>query len=239
MLVRYEFARKEQFDIEKGKHRFNSLFITLSGEYEYTVGRTTKRIYPYQPIVFRKGESFRKRVIRPIEYVIISPADFSYDGDWLLSYEENDRLRMESSVKHLKRAISEKLPDAAIEHFFNDILLTACMRHPELQDASVRAAYEYMIQNLAQAMPLSYLAERCGCSVQTLISRFKRHYGKTPAKFMTELRISRAKELLLNTHDSVWQIAEVCGYENVYYFSNVFKRETGISPLRFRQGYRL
>ena len=83
------------------------------------------------------------------------------------------------------------------------------------------------------------LAEIYGYSAQTLIVNFKKHYGKTPMKYITDLRISKAKELLLNTTASVAQVAEMCGYVNVYYFSNTFKKETGISPLKFRQGYLL
>lgn len=239
MLTRYEFGRKDQFEIESGRHRFNSLFITLEGEYEYTVGKETKRILPYQPVIFKKGTAFQKRVIKPISFVIISSADFSYEGGWWLSYEESDRLRLESSVKHLKKAIVEHQTQCIIEHFFRDILLTACTDAAETCDASTKVACEYMVQNLQRSITLQELAQLSDCSVQTLISRFKRYYGKTPTKFLTDLRIRKAKALLLNTTSSVSQISEHCGYENVYYFSNVFKKETGISPLRFRQGYQL
>lgn len=239
MLTRCEIARKDRFEIETGRHRFNSLFITLEGEYEYTVGNITKRVLPYQPVIFKKGTAFVKRVQKPVEFLIISLADFQYVGESWLSYEEDDRLRMESSVKHLKRAILQEQPDSVIEHFFHDILMTANGNADPFCDASTKTAYEYIQQNLDRSIPLSLLAQVSDCSVQTLISKFKRYYGKTPAKCMTDLRIKKAKELLLNTGYSVSLISEYCGYENVYYFSNVFKKETGISPLRFRQGYRL
>ena len=45
----------------------------------------------------------------------------------------------------------------------------------------------------------------------------------------------KAKELLTNTTLSVQSISEMCGYENVYYFSNTFKKTVGVSPLKFRQ----
>ncbi len=239
MLTRYELARKEKFDIENGRHRFDSLFITLTGEYEYAVGKVTRRILPYQPVVFKKGTTFQKRIIRPIEYLIISPAVFLYEGEWWLTYDENDRLRLKSSVDHLKNAILQGGSEKVIEHFFNDILLTAKTEATAVCDNSLRRIYEYMTQHFEEELSLAYLAEIYGYSVQTLIVNFKKHYGKTPMKYITDLRISKAKELLLNTTASVAQVAEMCGYENVYYFSNTFKKETGISPLKFRQGYLL
>ncbi|MBQ9997873.1 MAG: helix-turn-helix transcriptional regulator, partial [Clostridia bacterium] len=72
------------------------------------------------------------------------------------------------------------------------------------------------------------------CSVQTLINRFKKHTGKTPVKYLTELRVKKAKEYLLNTDLTIGEISEIVGFDNVYYFSNVFKNETAMSPLKFR-----
>ena len=57
---------------------------------------------------------------------------------------------------------------------------------------------------------------------------FKKHYQKTPTEYITHFRIEKAKDLLINTDFSIGQIANLCGYENVYYFSNVFKKEIGI-----------
>ena len=73
------------------------------------------------------------------------------------------------------------------------------------------------------------------CSVQTLIGEFKKHYGKTPSRVITDLRIQKAKELLSATDCSISQIAEDCGFDNVYYFSNAFKKETGMTPSAYRK----
>lgn len=239
MLIRCELARRDKFEIESGRHRFDSLFITLEGEYEYSVGKTIKRILPYQPVIFKKGAYFFKRVIRPVEFIIISPAELHYEGDVFLHYGESDRLRLENTAYHLKKAILEGQIENVAEHFFNDILFTANADKTVPHDQSVLCAHEYILQNFDKAISLSELAERSDCSVQTLISKFRRCYGKTPTRYMIGLRIYKAKDLLMNTPYSIAQIAECCGYDNVYYFSNSFKKETGISPLKFRQGYML
>jgi len=55
----------------------------------------------------------------------------------------------------------------------------------------------------------------------------------TPIKYITMLRMEKAKELLITGHYKVSEIAGMCGFENVYYFSNVFKKHEGISPKNY------
>ncbi len=59
-------------------------------------------------------------------------------------------------------------------------------------------------------------------------------YGCPPVKHITRLKISRACELLQTGKFSVSEIANLCGFENVYYFSNVFKKHTGVSPKNYK-----
>jgi len=239
MITRSEITRREKFEIESGTHRSSSLIITLCGEFEYTVGRETKRVLPYNPVIFKKGVSFIKKVISPIEFIIISSPDFLCNGDTMLCYEEEDIIRLNSSVEHLKDAIISNKPDSIKEHFANDILLTAKSDRTKSRDNSLLPAYEYICQNFNKNISLSFLADLSSCSIQTLINKFKKNYGKTPVKCIVDFRINKAKELLMNTDFSVSQISEICGYDNVYYFSNVFKKETGLSPLKYRQSYML
>ena len=55
----------------------------------------------------------------------------------------------------------------------------------------------------------------------------------SPVRFVTKMRIDYAKELLAANRRSVSEIAEMCGFSNAYYFSNVFKKQTGFSPSQY------
>ena len=64
---------------------------------------------------------------------------------------------------------------------------------------------------------------------------FKKETGTTFVIYLTELRISRAKELMLKTDMSVNEIGEACGFHDYFYFIKIFKKFTGKAPTVFRQ----
>ena len=63
---------------------------------------------------------------------------------------------------------------------------------------------------------------------------FKRETGQTYINYLTEVRLRKAEELLKNTDDKTYKIAEKVGYQEQNYFSYVFKKRFGISPTKYR-----
>ncbi|GAA3407750.1 response regulator [Paenibacillus hodogayensis] len=64
---------------------------------------------------------------------------------------------------------------------------------------------------------------------------FKKHLGKTFSEYVTELRIKKACELLKYTDLSIEEVATKVGYVDYYYFNKVFKKQSGITPSKFRK----
>ncbi len=65
---------------------------------------------------------------------------------------------------------------------------------------------------------------------------FKSELKKTPLQYMTDMRIERAKVMLLeNSFISVENVALNCGFNDALYFSTCFKKHTGISPMQYRK----
>ncbi|MDY5231376.1 MAG: AraC family transcriptional regulator [Eubacteriales bacterium] len=62
---------------------------------------------------------------------------------------------------------------------------------------------------------------------------FIQKFGITPIKYVAKLRMERAAELLATARYTVTEVAEICGFENVYYFSTVFKKHFGVSPKNY------
>jgi len=64
---------------------------------------------------------------------------------------------------------------------------------------------------------------------------FKEAFQLSPIQYINTQRISKAKERIRYSSDSLSSIAEALGYSSVYHFSHVFKKEVGISPGEFRK----
>ena len=84
-------------------------------------------------------------------------------------------------------------------------------------------------------LTVEQLASLYGTSTVHFRRTFSRLYHTSPMKFITALRLSKARELLLNTDLPVGDICTRCGYTSLYYFDRVFKREFGTQPLQLRK----
>jgi len=79
-----------------------------------------------------------------------------------------------------------------------------------------------------------YLAEKVNISPGYLTDILKQESGKTALEHIHVYLISEAKNRLKGEEQSVSEIAYALGFENLSYFSRLFKREVGISPLQFK-----
>ena len=59
--------------------------------------------------------------------------------------------------------------------------------------------------------------------------------GMSPAQYVLSLRMVNAQSLLEHTNYNVKEISEIVGYDNPLYFSRVFKKEIGQSPVQYRK----
>ena len=88
----------------------------------------------------------------------------------------------------------------------------------------------YMHVNLHKEIELQDLADCMRLEKSYFLKKFKRKYKCTPMKYVTMLRIEKAKELLQCSDKNVTQIAEELGYNSIHHFSSQFKRIVGVSP---------
>ncbi len=98
----------------------------------------------------------------------------------------------------------------------------------------LQPAEEYLAEHCYEVeFDYQKMAQLCKLSYSYFKKLFIAKYGVPPVKHICRLRITRACELLQTRRYTVTQIAAMCGFENVYYFSNVFKKQMGVSPKKY------
>lgn len=108
-----------------------------------------------------------------------------------------------------------RIPDTALPHSPNDL--------------HIKAAITFIRKNLAEVLTLEEIARQAGISKFHLSREFKRITGSTVFEFINLTRCSEAR-YLIETGTPVSAAAQACGYENMSYFTRVFKRQFGLLP---------
>ncbi len=105
-------------------------------------------------------------------------------------------------------------------------------------DEKISSAIEFMKNNFNKDISINDVAERYNLNMNYFSALFKKKTNRSAINFLTELRMSAAKEYLKNTDENVADISKKVGYEDTQYFFRVFKKSEGITPLMYRKSER-
>lgn len=117
-------------------------------------------------------------------------------------------------------------------------------RHTEvtdIEDAPFRdlnAPVEYIRAHYMEAITVTELAQVTCLSVSALERRFKKHTGKTPRQYITEVRLDQARLLILETNNSLGEIAQKTGFSDQSHFTRSYLKRFNINPSEERKRYR-
>lgn len=110
---------------------------------------------------------------------------------------------------------------------------------PENQYRAIKPAIEFIETHfLDRKISMNDLADCCSISYSYLKKLFIKKFGMPPTKYIITLKINYACDLLLSGLYNVTQIAEICGYNDLYFFSRQFKEYIGISPSEYIEKYK-
>lgn len=107
------------------------------------------------------------------------------------------------------------------------------------REASVGEVVEnvmlYLRENYDRQIDFAAVAEAQAVSAPYLSKLFHDRVGTSPSRYLTDLRMQKAKKLLLDSQLSIKEIAERVGYPDPFHFSKSFKNAVGMSPAQFRE----
>jgi two-component system response regulator YesN len=97
----------------------------------------------------------------------------------------------------------------------------------------ITKAKKYISEHYCEEIGLNDLATAINISPGYLSTIFKQYTGICFTDYLTNYKIEEAKKMLRNSDLKIYEISELLGYQNAYYFSKVFKKVTGMTPSEF------
>ncbi|MBO6815663.1 MAG: GlxA family transcriptional regulator [Rhizobiaceae bacterium] len=103
-----------------------------------------------------------------------------------------------------------------------------------IQNAKVLSIIEFMEANISEPLQLVDIADYVGLSRRQIERLFQQHMGRSPARYYLEIRLDRARHLLMQSTMAVVDVAIACGFVSASHFSKCYREMYGKSPLQER-----
>ncbi len=178
-------------------------------------------------------------------------------NDGIIGYVIFGQIKMKEGFSSLRAYISELgLDEKEMERFYGEIavfdeeriqsisniaqiivkhILLENMLRPDLDD-NIQKAVCYINENLEKPLSVQSIAKNAGISKSALYRGFHANFSSTVSRYINKARIEKAIGLLSDNTLSIEEIALRTGFADGSYFSKTFKKEKGISPLKYRKG---
>ncbi len=169
-----------------------------------------------------------------MDFIITSGySDFEY-ARTAIKFRVYDYLLKPVDIEELKSVLGSLKTKYTLEqNALEDIFRNTTTKSPVEIAALLK---DYIIQNFTEEINLNLIAHNMNYSSSYLTKIFCQYYDCTPSKYIISLRIQKAQQLLSHHSElSVRQIGEAVGYPEQGYFSRIFKKQTGFSPLDYRE----
>ena len=102
----------------------------------------------------------------------------------------------------------------------------------------VEQIMNYIEDHYSEKISLDQIAENMYLSPFYISRIFKSETGNAPIRYLINIRLEKAKELLEGGYEgSIQEVAAQVGYDDAYHFSKLFKKRYGISPSQARHGW--
>lgn len=152
-----------------------------------------------------------------------------FAADYLLKPFEDGEL--EKAVTKVREQLLDR-SEAKAERPKNDIYEIIMANSPSTY---VAEAADYILKNCNNPdLSVGMIAEAIGLSEGHLSRTFKQETKMTVAQYITAFRMGEARALLSDQRNKVYEVAALCGYRDINYFTTTFKKHIGITPSEFQ-----
>ena len=253
-FIEFEHKRAPSKMASVHVHSHHELYYLAKGKSKYLID---DEIYPVEPgnVVFIPSGHYHmtdNEALMSVERYLISFDDSLFDSDTKILLDELMEKRLisipinrieglENLFGALERSASqsEVMLEAVRKIHVLSIISYICRHKREFTpavseaDRIVHKISEYISINYSEDLSLSMLSHRFGVSESHLSRKFKDVTGIGLGEYITFIRIMNAERLLSVGKASITSVAAECGFADPNYFSTVFKKLKGVTPLKF------
>jgi len=142
--------------------------------------------------------------------------------------ERCERLKKAETVEELRAMLRQTMAEA-------ERVSDAPASRSSGTDLLMMQAVDFIREHYAGPLTLQQVADRVHLSKNYFCLLFKKHTNQNFIDYVIDLRIRKAKELLKTTDLRIYEVAENAGFNDVKYFSKLFKKITSVSPGEYRE----
>lgn len=107
----------------------------------------------------------------------------------------------------------------------------------EIHTKYIAEAIDYINKNYSKDISLNEITKQAYLSKFHFSRIFKRHTSYSPYQYLITVRLNHSRQLLLNSNYPVKEVADLCGFKRLDYFSAMFKKKFKYSPSMYRENY--
>ncbi|MGG1516545.1 response regulator [Paenibacillus oryzisoli] len=164
--------------------------------------------------------------------------------DWIMEIQSAVKGRTGASIEQIPLVIWEELERDQTTHSIKKVLVDYFIKLSEQitaqtagnGNAVIEQAKTIMAKEPESELSLQFVADKLRIHPAWLSHIFKKETGQAFSDYIIDLKISKAKLLLLESNLKIYEIAAEIGYQDLQHFGKVFKKRTGLSPKEFRYG---
>lgn len=237
-------------------HHFSELFYVLSGKGSFQVNDTLLPLRQDDFIIVNPHVEHTEKSVdsSPLEYVVFGIEGLSFQFHEKMScphdyaiynYTAGQRDKLLYFLKILVLEMEEKEKDyETICRNITEVLLlylsrSRCLNLVTSLDAKMSKECglikRYIDSNYAESITLDFLSALTHINKYYLVHSFTRYTGLSPINYLIQKRVQVAMDLLSSTNYSIAQISSSVGFSSQSYFSQAFKKASGLTPIQYRK----
>lgn len=236
-------------------HHFTELFYVLDGKGDFLVEDECFPVKPNDLIIINPHVEHTEKTLThdPMEYIVFAVEGMAFTplvskeikkSYSYYSYPSPENHLMKFSQIILKE-FKEKKPgfDIVCQSLLQALLIfiSRDQNLSIISDSIYKISREcalakrYIDTNYAQEITLDTLAEITHINKFYLAHSFSDYMGRSPINYLNDVRVKASMELLINTSYSIAQVASGTGFSSQSYFSQVFRKDVGMTPQQYRK----